>query len=365
MEIKSSIVNQYSWNSLSCFERIFSIACETLYEGSHTAFLLLKALHRDCFSRNCSIAIGDNEYYDKLLSDIGIISEKKTSSIMELNNVIDKTNKDNAVMICCINTIMQPGAKGYLNKNHPHYLIVYDYDGVQYKVIDEKWENEYWKTVNYEEEIIYEQRLIEKEQFCNLLLSYKACSEDNMLQENYFSYYVLTKKGSSKNIYKLYYKQLKSIVAYGRKYIEDVMQALDVFYDRINDIGVLTNQEVEERSNSKKNFIKSDDINRIRNRYIYPYESEIVACHHYFVEAQYQFFNTESQVLCDNPDIKLCFEDLLRLFETIRLLIAKNVMRCHDQRVYVKELVTKAIQKELYIYELIIKLSTEACYEKD
>lgn len=356
--IKTGKIN---WNGLSCFERSLAICCETYVENSTLLFLILKAKLRDNFFSSFSYAIGTSEYYNKLLSLIGLELISKETSLDKMDEAFQKEWRLENRIVVYTNTIYQSGSKGYLSKNHPHFVYVDNMSSVTASVIDEDWEGEYWKPANAALGVVYKYKEIERNFFNTLATSYNMCLSSDKNNENAIHYYIIRKAKSTDNLSRLvsdnYLQNMRNLI-YNENYYVHAETTLRSFYEHIEEAYEKTNDEVTQRNAINDHKLFKREVMELKNRYIYPFESEIIACHHFFIDAQRQaylmyidswFCSQQKQIIIDT------FKKVLLEFEKVKIFIARDIMAQNNKSFSRVEGVLKnALDSERNLYRLLV-----------
>lgn len=354
-------IGKINWNGLSCFERSLAICCETYVENSTLFFLILKAKLRDNFFSSFSYAIGNSEYYNKLLSLIGLELVYKETSLYKMDEVFqEEWRLDNRIVVYT-NTLYQPGSKGYLSKNHPHFVYVDNISSDTASIIDEDWKGEFWKPANAALGVVYEYKEIERNFFNTLATSYNMCLSSDKNNENAIHYYIVRKAKSFDNLRRLvsdtYIQNMRNLICDENYYVH-AEATLRSFYDHIEEAYEKTNDEVSQRNVINNHKLFKREVMELKNRYIYPFESELIACHHFFIDAQRQaylmyidswFCSYKKQIIIDT------FEKVLLEFEKVKIFIARDIMAQHNKNFSRVESVLKnALDSERNLYRLLV-----------
>lgn len=318
------LLQKINWNGLSCFERALCFGAMSFNKNSLYAFLLLKMRYRNYFSDLGKYSIASDDYYLKLFSILGLGFERKTCDRDKFLYELQKEMEKGAYVIICTNTYDIEGTKDYKNKNHPHFIPISEFNDDKIIIIDEDWTKNYWYKENAKDEVIYLPKSVSFNDLIRYASRYYICSDD--CRENNCCYITVYKKELKQAdlsiVLQEYLQSLEIVLENKSLYFEQIVPCVKSFYKSfekyITALGDAGRVEVNELQSSQSNFV-------LKNRYIYPGDLELIACHHFYLDSQYQALKLMFSSIFIESQLYKNFDLLLSKYNCIKLFIAKDI----------------------------------------
>lgn len=374
---QQEFLNRLNWDVLSCHDKALCIMAESLKKNASLYFILFRLVGREYLHRQHDLCVGDSAYYQWIGQQCGISIVRKYESAANFQVWLKKAADQKKHCVLMINTKYQPGARLEGLKDHPHFMAYRGYDCDHFHFIDEDWSKEYWRTKDVED-IIYCDRAIDFDQLCVMSLYVKSCNiftetdRDDIPEGNYFMYYELWKNNDApldlQSIKSEFCDQLSYLVENNMEQLTFAHSELNTFKRNLGQyrekmiVSVLNRLDNYEKQadrdamNEQIICAKRDELFKIRTRFIYPCESEIIGAEYYFLYTIFRLLIVRSSDFRGKEKAREQIVILLKAFDYVKLNIARSIILGNEALVdKAWELYVSLNKKSLSVYKTLVR----------
>lgn len=349
-------LNRLNWSVLSCHDKALAVAAEAIQENASLLFVLQKFAGRDNLLTDSNMGIGSDSYYAYIGRSCGIKFQRMYGKADRLLAQLQALADSGSVAVFMVNTKYQTGARMAGKKDHPHFMVYKGYDQEGYHFIDEDWSKEYWKIRDTETDVHYVERALGFEELEALACGISSCnifSSDADAQafgeEKYFAYYLVTGDGdnplSLEQIGQSFRSSMRSYLDSRDAHLEYILKQMDHFRNQlvsrkekmiaeVNSRLVPDEREKDRASMKEQEFrARQDAIFAVRNRFIYPCESELIGAHADFLYSIKRVMELRSSAFPGKEELLRSFGNLLQEYAKIKMLISRGVILADKQLV--------------------------------
>ena len=377
---ENAFVNRLNWSVLSCHDKALAIASEALIPHATLYFILFKFAGRDNLRADSQMGIGKDSYYRYLMKESGLNFQRVYRKGDSLREELKILSDNNEVAVFLVNTKYQTGARLAGKKDHPHFMVYKGYSEEGYHFVDEDWSKEYWRTRDTDTDVCYIERVIPFEELEALTYGIKSChifdsdsEKEQFGNDNYFIYYRITCENTScllEDVQKKFEYNMREYLADKEGHYGFIIEQMDVFKEKLASRRAETIQEVNSRLPAseleadrqamlqQEIAAKKDELFAIRNRFIYPYESELIGAHADFLYSIWRVIQLRSNSF-ENKAKWIQEVDLLwKQYGIIKMQISRGVILTDTALIdRAIELFQKAFEKECLLYQDLLDSS--------